>query len=814
MRSNRVLKLAIACTLASVASSSLAQESAGEPTYEVIVTAQKREQNLQDVPVVVTAVSEQLLHDTGVKDIKDLTVLAPGLLVTSSSSEASTTARIRGMGTVGDNPGLESSVGIVIDGVYRPRNGVSFGDLGEMERVEVLKGPQGTLFGKNTTAGVINVVSKKPTFNPSSTLEVTAGNFHAFDVASSINGPIVGDAVAGRLYAAIRNRDGFVNVNTAGGTRTETDDGNREFFTLRGQLLFNLSDDVSLRLIGDLTERDEYCCTAVQVAYGAPGILPVLDGLAGDTGVAPVPNPSARRAYSNRASTNLTDDKGLSAEVVWDLDDSEFTSLTAWRDWNSTRAQDSDFTTADLLYRNADGTVFSRFQQLSQEFRLAGQTGAVNWLGGVFYAKEKLNAGDQLRPGTGLEFYTSFLTYGSATGLATTLGRTPGTLFGGGNIDRYEQKSESFAVFTNNSVEIVEGLEATLGARYTSETKDLTSNYWNADSTSTTSCQQIRDAVLGGVINNAAPFANPNRVALAVGYGCLSAFDPSYNFLNTDESLDESKVTGTAKLAYRINDMFMTYASYARGYKASGYNLDRERDPSANPVAGTPSTDKSFLPETVDSFELGLKTTLMNGALLLNVTGFDQTFDNFQYNTFTGVQFEVRTVTEVVSRGIDADVIYQTPVGVGVQGGVTWSKTDMTDPGNALATLSPLRESDRMPFAPVWSGSLALTYKTSIGDYALNSNVSAKYNSEYNTGSNLDPRKLQEAYTLVNARLGFGDVDEKWTVELWSQNLTDEDYSQVMFDATLQGSAATGTSTVASFLAAPRTFGLSVYLKF
>jgi outer membrane receptor protein involved in Fe transport len=134
------------------------------PIAQVIITAQKREQDLQDVPITVTAVSGQLLQDSGVRDIKDLTLLTPGLIVTSSANEAFTTARIRGIGTVGDNVGLESSVGVVIDGVYRPRNGVGFGDLGELERVEVLKGPQGTLFGKNTSAGVIHVITQRPQF--------------------------------------------------------------------------------------------------------------------------------------------------------------------------------------------------------------------------------------------------------------------------------------------------------------------------------------------------------------------------------------------------------------------------------------------------------------------------------------------------------------------------------------------------------------------------------------------------------------------------------------------------------------------------
>ncbi|HTE41893.1 MAG TPA: TonB-dependent receptor [Steroidobacteraceae bacterium] len=808
--------LAISCVIG--APITWAQTESGDTLGAVIVTAQKREQNLQDVPIVVTAVSEQLLHDTGVKDIKDLTVLTPGLLVTSSSSEASTTARLRGIGTVGDNPGLESSVGIVIDGVYRPRNGVGFGDLGEMERIEVLKGPQGTLFGKNITAGVINVVSKKPTFDPSSVLEVTGGNLGTFDIASSINGPLAGDAVAGRLFVALRKRDGLVDVLSEGGSRVENDDNNRDFYTVRGQLLFNLSDAVNLRVIGDVTDRDEYCCAAVQVNYGSTGVRNLINAVSPGIGGAAVPDPYARIAYSNRSTTNLTRDRGVSAELNWDVSDMELVSVTAWRDWRSTRAQDADFTTADLVYRVADGSVFSRFQQFSQEVRLAGQTGPVNWLGGLFFAKEKLNAGDQLRPGTNLEFYTSLTASAgaTATGLAAALGRTPGTLFGGANIDTYEQQSESFAVFTNNSIEITDGLELTIGARYTAETKDLDSSYWNADSTSAATCAQIRTNYNTTLVGFGA-----GRAAI-IGYGCAAAFDPNFANLNTSESLDESKLTGTAKIAYRFTDAIMTYASYARGYKASGYNLDRERDPSANPLVPTPSTDKSFVPETVDSYEVGVKTTLADGALLLNFAGYRQTYDNFQFNTFTGIQFEVRTLTEVQSRGIDADVLYRTPFGLGIQGGVTYSKTDIIDAGANADLFNNLRESNRMPFAPVWTGSMSLTYRQTVGDFAFGSNIGAKYNSDFNTGSNLDPRKIQDSYTLVNARLSFGADDEKWNVELWGQNLTNEEYAQVMFDATFQGSSATGTptapalptSTIDAFLGAQRLYGATLLFKF
>src|SRR5262245_61609160 len=194
----------------------------------VTVTAQKRDQDLQDVPITVTAIGSQLLQDSGVRDIKDLTLLTPGLVVTSTSSEVSTTARIRGIGTVGDNVGLESSVGVVIDGVYRPRNGVGFGDLGELARIEVIKGPQGTLFGQNTSAGVINVITRRPSFEFGTNLELTAGSLGTLDGGASITGPFVEDKLAGRLYVTHRERDGLYDVSTGDGSRTLNEDATRD----------------------------------------------------------------------------------------------------------------------------------------------------------------------------------------------------------------------------------------------------------------------------------------------------------------------------------------------------------------------------------------------------------------------------------------------------------------------------------------------------------------------------------------------------------------------------------------------------------
>src|SRR6202161_4740031 len=195
------------------AGSAWAQETNQPSLTEIIVTAQKREQNIQDVPISVIALSSQQLQDAGVKDIKDMSVLTPGLTVTSTTDEASTTARIRGIGTVGDNPGLESSVGIVIDGVYRPRNGVGFGNLGEIEQIEILEGPQGELFGKNNDAGVINITTKRPSTTFGATAEITGGNFNDREVSASVTGP-VSSISAARLYVSYQRRDGWLDVDT------------------------------------------------------------------------------------------------------------------------------------------------------------------------------------------------------------------------------------------------------------------------------------------------------------------------------------------------------------------------------------------------------------------------------------------------------------------------------------------------------------------------------------------------------------------------------------------------------------------------
>ena len=327
----RAFALAAAVSGAFVLHSGRAQEAANQPALtEIIVTAQKREQNIQDVPISVIALSAQQLKDSGVTDIKDMTALTPGLTVTSTTDENSTTARIRGIGTVGDNPGLESSVGVVIDGVYRPRNGVGFGNLGEIEQIEVLEGPQGELFGKNNDAGVINITTKRPSTTFGATAEITAGNFNDREVSASVTGP-VGSISAARLYVSYQRRDGWLDVDTGPGPNTDDRSNNRNEFTMRGQFLVTPSDDLDVLFIGDYSKRNEVCCDAVATDLGP--FAGVANAIAGVPAWAVRPAPSALRR--DAATKRIRTIRGDSRSATWE---SPLSSIGIWASRNSPRS--------------------------------------------------------------------------------------------------------------------------------------------------------------------------------------------------------------------------------------------------------------------------------------------------------------------------------------------------------------------------------------------------------------------------------------------------------------------------------------------
>lgn len=829
------------------------------------VTAQKREEALQDVPIAVTAVSEQLLQDTGVRDIKDLQVLVPGMTVTSTQSEAITTARIRGIGTVGDNVGLESSVGVVIDGVYRPRNSVGFGDLGQLERIEVLKGPQGTVFGKNTSAGVINVVTRRPSYTQGVEGEITAGNYNALGVSASYNDAI-SDTAAFNIYAAKRKRDGWMDVRTGNGPRRETDDYDQNFHTLRGKLLFEPTDTFELLLAADYTSREENCCTAVQTTVG--GTAAAINAVGGGRAIAaPGDDPFDRVAYSNRPTTQDIKDKGISAEINWEpggLGGATLTSITAFRDWQAINGLDYDFTTADILYRNADeDESFTGFETFSQEFRLTGSTDRIDWMFGAFYSDEDLTRRETYRMGAAYEPYLSSLvgsrvlgqlaaqlgplglsvdTSNPALFLSQVSGQPFGTNFAGlGALDRYKQNAKSTALFTNNTWHATDALDVTVGLRYTIEEKKLDSVYSNPNGSIGCGATLANPAArVGGALAARIPgFTSlPGTTQAGIlgavapqiaGFMCLPWANVQHNGRVTHQEREEKEWSGTLKAAYRWNDNVMTYASAARGYKGGGFNLDRVQSQFGRSSDGqgiVPVNDTSFPGEFVDSFELGAKTTWADGNLLLNATLFHQKYEDFQLNSFLGTSFVVRSIPEVTSQGIDTEIMWQ-PAGMRglmLQGGLMYADTKYGDSipgGDFLAPTGQLYKlpGAQMSFAPKWSGSAAVTYEWDWGSALMGRfNIGGKYMSEYNTGSDLDTEKMQDAYTIFNARFGLGSQNGRWMVELWATNLTDEEYVQVGFDGPLQavGSPQPGDplNTYNAFLGAPRMYGMTLRLRY
>lgn len=825
-----------------------AQAAEEERSTTIIVTAQKREESIQDVPISVTAFDSQLLQESGVKDIKDLIQVAPSLMVTSTSNEANTTARIRGIGTVGDNPGLESSVGISIDGVYRPRNGVGFGDLGEIERIELLRGPQGTLFGKNTSAGIISVITREPSFDFGVNGELTMGDYDLLTAAGSVTGPLVEDKAAYRLFAKMSRRDGYVKVDPGVGLQLREKDRDQDsnYAAFRGQLLLTPNDNLRVRAIVDAAERKENCCAAVQLFTGPTSAF--IDALAGASpGInAPIPasrltaapqvgfnrlvpaNPFERRAYSDASTESNTKEAGASVQVDYSLPFADFTYIGAMRTWENQSAQDVDFSAAAVAYRTSDPALQgNKFDFFSHEARLQGELGIVNWMVGAFLASEQLERKDAQLYGAAYEQFLSLLLSGgtnpSFVNLLTGLPAGRAYPVGTGTRDVYSQEADTWALFTHNQINLTDKLELTLGLRYTAEDKSAVATF----QTESSACRAILTAAATptSLLNLAVPAASRPTV---IGNICAPWANFAADTSNFDQKRSENEWSGTARATYKFTDDVSVFGGYSRGYKGGGFNLDRApAGIGANPPGFR--ANSAFPAEFVDTYEVGLKSSWFDNALLVNATAFSSEFENFQLNTFTGIQFIVTPIREVKSQGFEIDTVWIPPVdGFYIQGGVAYADTTYGDnirPTGSVVTDVTLPGS-QLSLSPKWYVSGSVSYERPVfGNFKFKSNVGGRWVSEYNTGSDLLVPKMQDAFALFNARIGIGADDDRWALELWSQNITDEDYIQVGFNAPLQGSSGitslttpynplNDTITYNAFLGAPRTFGATLRFQY
>ena len=669
----------------------------------IIVRAQGRDQTLSDVPVAVSAVTAETLQKSGVADIRDMNQVAPSLLISSTGNESNGSARIRGIGTVGDNPGLESSVAVFIDGVYRSRSGNALSELGPLDRVEILRGPQGTLGGRNSSAGLINIYTAPPEMDGFSGYGAfTYGNYDAIRVEGGINAPL-GETVAARIDGVYFQRDGFYN-DVVNDTRVN----DRDRYLIRGQLLFEPTSDLSIRLVGDYSKKDEACCaatfvqpsfaplarlsddlppTSADAKFDYPGsltpaltstanpIIPVLLALGQDPRAL---NQSTfnRDIYvtPGRSYQGETEDYGISGEVNWDFGNVTMTSITGYRDYSNFQGSDTDYTQVDILYRAPGPNAGAReFKTFTQELRFNGSLldDRIDWLVGGFYANEKLETRDNLRFGTQYGAFapcrvvnavnpalasplsTGCLSAGgraallAANGGAGAFGAATPLIFAGlDNLAQINDLGGTGDVYNQKSENFA---LFTHNIVHITDKLDLTLGlrYTNETKDFNASfgndnviCPQNR-ALLGSLLGV------PSLAGLAGGIISLSCQGNSTSELDgvsLADTRDEDQFTGTAILSYKATPDLLFYGSYSRGYKAGGFNLDRSAltTPVAFNVNTLDPTNLQFEEETVDAFEIGAKYQTRQFGV--SVAAFRQEFTNFQLNTFNGSVFLVQNI--------------------------------------------------------------------------------------------------------------------------------------------------------------------------
>ena len=847
-----------------------AQADPADVTEEVVVTATGRAQAAQDVPIAVSVVGAEQLENAGVSDIRGLRQVTPSLQVTTGQSAATgVVLRIRGIGTAGDNPGFEPAVGVFIDGVFRARAGVALSDLPPIDRVEVLRGPQGTLFGRNTSAGALSITTQGPSFDLGGYVEGSYGNFNEVEIKAGLTGGVT-EQVALRVDGGYHKRDGYITDPNTG-----RDFNNVDRWFVRGQAKFETT-NVTFRLIGDYAQTDEACCGAINSGSGfellpsgrdtstAGGVLgfitsnliealagtPALGGAVGRDGIVRPFNREGRQMATspNRSLTEKVKEWGISGQLDWNLGDVTLTSITAYRDWRAVRSQDIDFSGADRAYRDGYRTGIKDF---TQELRLKGSAfdGKLDWLVGGFYLNEKLNLTDVVRYGTQADQFVDgifsqltrnallpngaqlFGTLGAGVPLFgqvafsqlppaqqaailanpgvrdTFLQPIPRTPDGAGQqADRYKVDTQAFALFTHNIINITDNLSLTLGLRYNRETKKIDANL-NASVPSCSFWLNPNSALFRQALmaQGASPSNPLGLFGLAHLYTCNPTINSEFNGAYNGKRT-EDEFTGTAKLAFKISDNYLLYGGYDRGYKSGGYNLDRGSfDSRLLGGNGAQISDLEFGNELVDAYEIGIKSNPIRG-LQINLAGFYQEFKGYQNNSFEGTRFVTRNFAKVISKGIELESVIRPTSNLTFALNYTLLDTEVKDPLAGSDNGKPLTNSPRN----VITGAVTWTPQISDSVGAL-FHVDWRTNSDANTINNpvARPYTTNDGYSIVNARIGlnFGK-DSQFGIEAYVENLFDTYYNITSFPIPEQG------ASFAVYPAPPRFYGVKARVKF
>ena len=835
---------------AMIAGLSLAAPAPAQDVFEeIVVTAQKRDQNIMEVPVAVTAVTGQQIQASGIKDMFDLQQNVPGLIVGQSQTATTSNFAIRGIGSTSNNFGVESSVGLYVDNVYRSRQSSIINELVDIEAVEVLRGPQGTLFGKNTPAGAIQIRTVAPsTDSTDAYFEVTAGDFGLGRIAAATNIRL-SDTVALRGTIFASQRDGYVDDDNFGSDFHN--DRDRQGFRL--QLGYEPSDTFDMRIIADYSELDETCCVALSrvdslysraslagvpvngtdaVFLGLGGTVftdfpypqPFLDALAPLPGnvVTGVGFDQYRTAYDS-APVSKNEDSGLSLEFNKTFDNGMvLTSISAYRAFDTFDSIDGDFTDAPVFVRTNDAEQDS----FSQEFRLSGEFGdGGHWVAGAYYF------GQEIHSVTGTPAGPLFNAYAQATqpSLVALIAGVDAVVAGSSGLlppsvqpysattfatNDFTQDQDGYAVFGQIDFPLGDKLEITLGARYTDETKDITGIFTDSSVGPVPDFVAIQTALIlasmGQPFNplDLLPVLQPNQ---DWGNYLLVELSPRPN---VNESLSDDQTTGTVKLTFFPSDETMLYASYSTGFKSGGTNTDR-----INPTFST-----VFGAESSDSIEFGFKGDL--GPVRLSAALFMTDFEDFQANTFTGTGFNLQNAGDVETQGFEIEALWRPTDNLEIQAfyahneadyksfrvGTCWDTTPFHTgvPDPAPPGIDP-EQCDRsgypVPYNPEDRAFIAATQNFPMGNNNLFIRAEYSYASELFTDGDLDPLTKQDSLGLLNLRVGM-DFGDSSTLTLWGRNVTDERWYSGSFDAPIQ------LGRMNSYPSEPSTYGVTFQMNF
>ncbi|MBU0865239.1 MAG: TonB-dependent receptor [Alphaproteobacteria bacterium] len=808
---------------------------------DIIVTASKRSQTLQDTPVAVSVTSAAQLEDSQIRDLIDLQTAVPSLRVSQLQSSANTNFIIRGFGNGANNAGIEPSVGVFIDGVYRSRSAAQIGDLPNVERIEVLRGPQSTLFGKNASAGVISIVTQKPQYEFGGSAEVTYGNFNAITVKGDVTGPIA-ENVAFSIGGSYNRRDGY-----AQDLNLDTDVNDRNRWGVRGQLLFEPTDALSIRLIGDYDKIDENCCIAGNVIAGPT--IAITNALAGGPSV-DANNPFSFDVYNNFLSTNEIENYGGSGQIDYDLGNLALTSITAYRKVKALTNQDSDFTSADLIGENSQDLGIDTF---TQELRITSDfDGPLNFLLGGYYFNEKIKQKNDIRFGDDFRAYGNALiqaasggalsvpllegTFGALEGAPT---RYLGTFFraGDGLDEAYRLKDEAFSIFGTVDFEVTDRLTLSLGGNYTKDRKRFSTNVISTDTFSGINLDApqyapFRQALLigGGVDPATAAFlaANPTLTlpngSSANPLAGLKPFQFLPPFLNVPNSVEDGKTNDSdfsysVRAAYEVTDTVNVYATYATGFKASSVNLSRDSRPLASDLAAitaaglrTPnlaSGSRFAAPEESTVYEFGLKGQWDVAAV--NVAVFKQSIKGFQSNVFTGTGFALANAGKQSTFGIEFDGSVRPVDGLNLTLAATYldAKYD-SFVNSAFGDISGTTPAG----IPALSMSMGATYTHEFaGGTKAIAHVDYSYESPVQIVEGLSGfpagvvESLQREVNSLNASFTIR-LTNGLDVGVWGRNLTNAQYLTTIFPAVAQAGSVSG------YPSQPRTYGGTVRFKF